>query len=79
MTFRSSSRRGSYAPGITAISLMIITAIFGGAWAFMLMIGNIHHWWPFVPPVGYDTAVAILAVPSLITFVGSAIVHILSE
>lgn len=42
------------------------------AFSTMIVVGNMHNdWWSFIPPMGYGAALAISAIPVLITVVAT--------
>lgn len=48
----------------TAVILAVITII--PAWSFMLFVGMVHAWWPFVPAMSFGTALPMTVIPTVI-------------
>jgi len=41
------------------IAAFTIAGWLASAWALMMLVGVLHHqWWPAIPTMGYDTALA---------------------
>lgn len=53
------------------------------AWYFLILMGVVHSWWPFVPPMGWHTSVIIsgLFVIAVVVgkFIGSFTVEIIKS
>lgn len=78
MTFRSSARRSS-SYGFLGSVCVITVLIAISAWSLMVTVGNVHHWWPFVPPMGYDVAISIVTLPTIIAFLFGVIKGIITD
>jgi uncharacterized membrane protein YhdT len=54
---------------IFKIVVMYIMGWFVAAYSTMITVGILHNWWNFIPPMGYVTAIQLVALPFFIAVV----------
>jgi hypothetical protein len=57
---------------------LIFLAVYLAGWAIaafsaMITVGILHNWWSFIPPMGFGTAFALVALPLLISVVSALV------
>lgn len=49
--------------------VLFFVSWFSGAWSAMLVVGNIHAWWAFIPSMSYGIALGVTFPPLLVAAV----------
>jgi hypothetical protein len=49
--------------------VLFFVSWFAGAWSAMLVVGNLHAWWSFIPAMSYGIALGITFPPLFVAAV----------